>query len=250
MEFKIQLFDKEEYTKILNSFECFSKTNKRNLYYNNNNNSNDFFKKLLKLSNNHCFYCGEKLDSNNIRGIYFEKEHIIDKKIFLEDDLQYKTLLHCKKNLIPICKNCNSLKSFKEKVKIKENIPQECNIKNNCMDVFNLTKDYNFDFCEPICFDLLNLQFYSENNQEKIKNLKLNYRVLSYFTTIFELLYDTNINLSLGKRANLFAMITKNRVEEEFINFIEENNLLNTYKLKNLIETIVLLNLDIKFYEE
>lgn len=242
VDFKIDIFDVEEYKKILEETQCFS-TNKRNLFYNDNQKSIYFFKKLLKLTHNCCFYCGEKLNSNNIKGIYFEKEHIIDKKIFSEKEEEYRTLLHCKKNLIPICKNCNSIKSFREKKEIKSKIPNICNLEKKCMDVLELSKNHNFDILEPIFFDLLNLTFYTNSNSEKIKNLKLNNRVSNYFSALFELLYDVNINVSKEKRNQIFRSIVKNKVEEKFIDFIEEYQLLNTYKLKNLIETITLLNL-------
>ncbi len=241
MDFEINIFNLDEYTKILEETRCFSPKRKISFYYDNNK-SVSFFKKLLILSNNHCFYCGEKLNSNNIKGIYFEKEHIIDKKIFSESDEEYDTLFHCKKNLIPVCKNCNSIKSFREKKEIKNKIPLKCGTE-NCMDVLTLSKDYNFDLLEPIYFDLLNLQFYSKKNQEKIKNLKLNKRVNNYFSSLFELLYEVNIQLPKEKRERIFSAISKNKVEENFVEFIEKYNLLNTYKLQNLIETIILLNL-------
>ena len=90
---------------------------------------------------------------------------------------------------------------------------------------------------------MLNLTFYINSNSEKIKNLKLNNRVSNSFSALFELLYDVNINMSKEKRSQIFRAITKNKVEEKFIYFVEKHQLLNTYKLKNLIETITLLNL-------
>lgn len=242
LDFELKIFDKEEYLNLINETKCFSKTSKIH-YYNDNNTAFKFYKKLLKLSNNHCFYCGEKLYSNNLKSIYFEREHIIDKKIFPDNSKEFKTLLHCKKNLIPICKNCNSIKTFRERHEVKSYIPQYCNIDDNCMNVLDLSSKYNFDLFGTIYFDLLNLKFYSNTNSEKIRNLKLNHRIGNYFSSIFELLYEININLDKNKRNVLFHSIVNNKIEEKFIDFIEEYNLLNTYKLQNLIETITLLTL-------
>lgn len=242
MDFTINIFDKNEYYKILNQTLCFDKKN-RKLYYNSNKYSLKFYKELLKLSNYHCFYCGEKLYSNHPEGIYFEREHIIDKKIHSEDSDEYKVLLHCKKNLIPVCKNCNSIKTFRDKKNVKNLIPNKCNEIKNCLNVERIAQKYNFCFIENLQFDFLNLQFFSINDEEKIKNLKLNNRNQWYFDTLFELLYDVNINLPKEKRSIIFSKVVKNKVEENMVEFIENHNLLNTNKLKNLIETITLLNL-------
>lgn len=106
-----------------------------------------------------------------------------------------------------------------------------------------IAQKYNFCFIENLQFDFLNLQFFSINDEEKIKNLKLNNRNQWYFDTLFELLYDVKINLPKEKRSIIFSKVVKNKVEENMVEFIENHNLLNTEKLKNLIETITLLNL-------
>ncbi|MGL5964213.1 MAG: HNH endonuclease [Fusobacteriaceae bacterium] len=242
MDFTINIFDKQEYYKVLNETLCFDKKT-RKLYYNSSNYSLAFYKKLLKLSNYHCFYCGEKLHSNHPEGIYFEREHIIDKKIYPEDSDEYKVLLHCKKNLIPICKNCNSIKTFRDKKNVKNLIPKKCSELERCLNIEEIAQTYNFCFVENLHFDFLNLQFFSAADEEKIRNLKLNNRNQLYFDTLFELLYNVNIYLPKDKRNVIFSKIVKNKVEENMIEFIEDFNLLNTEKLKNLIETITLLSL-------
>lgn len=243
MFFNLKIFNKEIYNKTLDKTKCSDEKEKKIYYYNSNKSSKDFFKLLLKLSDNHCFYCGEKLISNNKNRLYFEREHIVDKKIFKEKTAEYELITHCKKNLIPVCKTCNSIKSFKDKSGVKSKILEHCDCKINCLDIKKLSETYNFCYFDELKFDYLNLQYFSDNEANRIINLDLNNRAYWMFEGIFEFFYDNEIKISKMKRESLYSHLTKNIVEEEMINFIEENNLLNTYRLKNLIETITLLNL-------
>lgn len=70
---------------------------------------------LLKLSKRRCFMCGHTLEINNFKNVYFEREHLINKKI---NNSINEGLLRCRYNIVPICKICNLSK-------IKVNISDE-----------------------------------------------------------------------------------------------------------------------------
>lgn len=249
---ELEIYNINKYKKFIDETTCFTDSTRKN-YYGKSQYQELFYEKLLDLSNNRCYYCGEKLYSNNKEGLYKEREHIIDKKIFNEEDINekliYKQIENCKKNLIPVCKNCNSIKSFRNKNDIKKEInkKQECrvtNCKSNCLDVVELSKSYNYDFLEVLKFDFLNLQYYSEAPEfSRILNLELNFRINNMFEGLFEFIYDVNIDVPLEKKKNIYSYLTNNIVEEKMIEIIENYNLINSKKLKNLIKTITLLNL-------
>lgn len=243
MFFNLEIFNKDDYKSFLDKIECVDDKKNKKYYYNSNNYSKKFYNSLLNLSNNHCFYCGEKLISNNKNRLYFEREHIIDKKIFEEKTDEYKLIAHCKKNLIPVCKTCNSIKSFKNKLEVRSEIPKSCDCKTNCLNIKILSETYNFCYFDELKFDYLNLQYFSNNKANRIINLDLNNRAHWMFEGIFEFLYDNEIKISKNKRESIYPHLTNNIIEEIMLEFIEENKLLNTHKLKNLIETITLLNI-------
>ncbi|MGL4999943.1 MAG: hypothetical protein ACRC5T_13350, partial [Cetobacterium sp.] len=128
----------------------------------------EYFKALLKISNYNCFYCGSSLLYHNEKGVLFDKEHIINKKI---DKNENYALNRCIHNLIPICKTCNSKKlvipmtlKFKSELKDLQEIcekdkrkserskPLDCSI-DNCLKI--LSRETFNPFSKDVKFDIL-----------------------------------------------------------------------------------------------
>ena len=123
---------------------------------------------------------------NNEKEIYYEKEHIINKKY---DNYKNLILNKCKFNLIPVCKTCNSKKlSISMSDEFKENLNDlEIHCKNKTCDIHNSLekmKDENFNpFAEDIKFDILHKVYFG--NPKYIYQFKLNKRTKHIFQELF-----------------------------------------------------------------
>lgn len=244
---KIKIVSEKSYQEVLKKYNCYRKNQRINYYNSTNKDENDLFKELLNISEYKCFYCGEDLKSNNEKGIYFEKEHIVDKGIFNKDSREYELLKKCRYNLIPICKNCNSIKYLNNAFYIKILIPEtcvDCTEEKECINPSQIVDKYNFNIFKELNFDFLH-KIYIDEDQRKINGLKLNERTRHLYDTLFSLIYDWTID---SKDDNYLEIYLKNTsshiITDKFIEFIIKNNLINTNHLKKLIETIILLDID------
>lgn len=210
--------------------------------------SDKFFMDLLEISDYSCYYCGQYLFSNNEKEIYYEKEHIINKKY---DNYKNLILNKCKFNLIPVCKTCNSKKlSISMSDEFKENLNDlEIHCKNKTCDIHNSLekmKDENFNpFAEDIKFDILHKVYFG--NPKYIYQFKLNKRTKHIFQELFNFLYDIDYTFTNEEFLKKMEFIFKNKLDKELKKFLLSYNLISssgtvdTFKIKNLIETITLL---------
>lgn len=232
------------YTSIINNSSGTCSNN----YYNGIQ-SRDFFSELLEESNYHCYYCGQSLKTNNNDGIYFEKEHIINKK---QNNKINKALNKCKYNLIPICKTCNSKKLyidvsnkfFIEMKSLEINCQKKptCNF-NKCKALMEIE---NFNpFSSNIEFDIVHKFYFGDDKY--ISQFDLNKRTSTIFSSIFDSLYNVTSDFRGGGYLNHIKKFSNNVLDDELIDFLNEVNLINDYgtlkinKINNLIETITIL---------
>lgn len=244
MLLNLKRYSKNNYNSIVNNFQgtCI------NNYYDGSK-SYDFFSKLLEESDYHCYYCGQSLKTNNDRGIYFEKEHIINKK---QNNKIINALNKCKHNLIPICKTCNSKKlyidvsnNFSSAMKILENnCPKKntCNIK-QCKTLMEIE---NFNpFSENIKFDILHKYYFGDDRY--ISQFDLNKRTSTIFSSIFDVLYNINHSYYNGEFWNHMKKFSDNVLDTEFIDLLKDYGLIDDNgtrrldKINNLLTTITLL---------
>lgn len=246
---EIIFFNKNDYTESVDNYSCMRSSQMINYYNSDNKSSQKLFKDLLKVSSNRCFYCGENLSSNTTMKVYFEREHIIDKKLnkVIDDtNPKYNTLLKCRKNLIPICKNCNSYKYLYNSKIIAAEVPNTC-IERFChFNPTSLSKKYNFDLFKIEEFDWL-LKLYVTFESQKVSNLNLNSRLFSVYTSLFSQLYEEEyIKTSYFD----YLELCQNIIDETFIKFIYENKIINSETRTNspaldiIIETITLLEIN------
>lgn len=244
MFLELKPYNKSNYSKIVNNAAGTCRSN----YYDGSL-SNDFFSRLLEESDYHCYYCGQSLKTNNNEGIYFEKEHIINKK---QKKIKNKALNKCKYNLIPICKTCNSKKLY---IDVSHNFSLELkNLENNCLQnsicnikqCKNLMEIENFDpFSENIKFDILHKYYYGDDRF--ISQFDLNKRSTTIFSSIFDVLYDISHSGFSGEFIVHLNKFSNNVLDKKFIGFLEDYNLINDNgtlkrsKINNLLTTITLL---------
>lgn len=244
MKLRCIRYSKESYINVVDH----STGNCNNNYYDGIQ-SRDFFSKLLEKSDYHCYYCGQSLKTNNNEGIYFEKEHIINKK---QNKKKNNALNKCKYNLIPICKTCNSKKLYidvsnKFSVALKSletNCPKQttCNI-NNCKTLMEIE---NFNpFSQDIEFDILHKFYFGDDRY--ISQFDLNKRTSTIFSFIFDSLYNVTSDFSGGGYINHIKKFSNNVLDDELIDFLNKIKLIDDYgtlkidKINNLIETITIL---------
>lgn len=250
----IKIYDTNKYKEIINIH--FYKDICGNYYETEKDN---FFKDLLKLSDYNCFYCGESLLSNNEKGVFFEKEHIINKTI---NGTKNYALNRCAYNLIPICRTCNSKKKYiylttdlkkdllalkkiceSNKSKKNKNKPLKCNI-DNCLEIFS--NIYFNPFHKNLKFDLLSNRY--EGEPQYIDIFSLNERSDFILDKLNESLYEITMTFYEDKNyleylKNLFP----NTLERSYIDFLYNLKLIspsgtfNLKKLNNLIRTRMLL---------
>lgn len=241
---KIKIVDETLYFKTIKKYNCYRKNQRINYYDSNSQEENNLFRELLNLSNGNCFYCGESLKSNNDKGIYFEKEHIIDKGIFKEGQKKYELLKKCRYNLIPVCKNCNSIKYLNNKSSIEQIIPEnciDCTEKDICMNPLEIVKEYNFNIFKEMDFDILH-KIYSGEDSRKIHGLRLNERNMHLYDKLFNIIYDWKINAKSKESLKSYLNgISDHIIVETMINLFIEKELFNTKELDEMIETITLL---------
>lgn len=250
MNIKLKIYDIQEYLAQVNNFDstCYNDHYEGTL-------KKKFFQNLLKLSNYNCYYCGQTLITNSEKELYYEKEHIINKKYKNEEN---SSLKKCKYNLIPICRICNGLKpqiNMSEKFisktnDLKENSSCKSRIRktNGCGELNHLMalmKEENFDpFDKNIEFDILNKIYIGSYNY--IYQFKLNSRTSNIFWPVKKLLYTFSISYRSGL-INYLSDFSNNVLDNEFIHFLEkiklidDKEILNPNYLNNLIETITLL---------
>lgn len=257
MKLKMINYNFDKYLNYLDSFE----TNCNSNHYNGSK-STEFFRGLLRLSDYKCFYCGESLVTNSISGLYYEREHIINKKYYDRNKKETKednniSLTKCKYNLIPICKTCNSLKkhiitssNLVEKLNNLE-LAKSCNASNRekcerILDCFDGFKDENFNpFSGKVEFDILHKIYI--NDYSYISQFRLNQRTQSLFINTFNNLYKVKANCSGGGFLNNLKNFSTNSLENQLIDYldyvkiIDDEGTIESEKLNNLIETITLL---------
>lgn len=258
MNLKVMHFPYSNYKFYINSYPSKCHSN----HYNGEN-SSDFFRGMLNLSNYRCFYCGESLIVNSLSSISYEKEHIINKKYFgrnkktIASD-ENKALNKCKYNLIPICKTCNSLKkhivtsvplvnslnNLENLDNCKENRESVCSEFLNCFEDF---KKENFNpFSQNIQFDILHKIYHGDNFYTS--QFRLNIRTKTIFLNIFNYLYHVNFNFSNGGFINYLKSFSRNSLEDTLIDYLKKISIISDYgtvdskRLNNLIETIILLD--------
>lgn len=248
------------YSSYINYITNYKSTCKSNHY--DGAESENFFKGMLYLSQYRCFYCGQSLITNASCNLYFEREHIINKKYYGRNKKEIKSdenkaLNKCKYNLIPICKSCNSLKKhiitsmiFVERLNNLETL-KHCTNKNSticteftyCLDNF---KDENFNpFSEEVELDILHKIYIGDENY--ITQFQLNKRTKTLFFNLFNLLYEMNFDFFNGGFIKYLKSISNNSLEDKLIDYLCEIGIISDFKiidskkLNNLIETIVLL---------
>lgn len=248
---------------IINKYECYTnieKKGKNKDYFSKESiQSNKFIVELLKISKNRCYICGMTFETNHTKGIYFEREHIINQSI------TQKSTQKCKKNIIPICRICNSKKTHVEKDSVlEENLQRlhtsciEEGIDSNDCDydrAFKIFRNQNFDFriCargfseeDKVVFDIISKTFVgSEISEKYIEKFDLNNRNEIIFLNIFKILYRTNFSGYPSLKDHLFQF-SMSSLDDEFINYLDEIDILNcnigeSLKRDNLIELITLM---------
>lgn len=274
MKLKMNNFPYSDYKIYIENYKSTCHTD----HYDGKGNK-EFFKGMLNLSQYRCFYCGESLITNSISSLYYEREHIINKKYYGRNEKETKadenkSLNKCKWNLIPICKTCNSLKKhiitsnelvdeLNDLEKLKQcsgKRKEACTEFSNCFDNF---KSENFDpFHLCVEFDILHKVYLDvdatlivtkngfeprKNGEAYISQFKLNNRTKTLFLNVFNNLYDMTFNFPNGGFIKYLKRFSSNLLEDELVDYLANINLINDYgtvntpKLNNLIETIVLL---------
>ncbi|MGL5779273.1 hypothetical protein [Cetobacterium sp.] len=255
----LYIYDYDKYQEIVksNRHSCYTTSfNQKDYFAKGTQQSDRYMKELLEISKNRCYMCGFSLETNHSNGIYFEREHIINQSITKD------RVKKCKKNIIPICRICNSKKT---KVNSSQLLEADLNLLNiNCKwaatnhfdctyeDTLLQFKNENFDYSlssknyknyPNIEFDILFKIFIG--NSEYIEKFHLNSRTNIIFDNIFKVLYETNFS----NYENLKKYITEfsqSSLDDEFLNYLESCNLLECdndemEKRDELIELITLL---------
>lgn len=235
---KIQLinYDYSKYIEILKTYSCFRGSKNYDYFSKTNKKSNELMKELIFLSKKRCYICGAPLEQNTKKGMYFEREHIISQAIIEESTIK------CKRNLIPICKTCNLLKTTVEKNSVLEenllNTHRKC-LANKHEDFceFNLALDefkkINFDYnivaknykkSLNVEFDILAKTFIG--NQEFIDKFDLNNRTDLLFLSVMTILYNTDFIGYKNLKEEVLNLHTKFSIDESFIEYLDNINLL------------------------
>lgn len=249
LELKLSIYDKKQYNKIC---ELLFKEDSCKNYYDDEDKV--LFKELLKLSDYNCFYCGESLISNTNKGVEFEKEHIINKTIDKEKNY---ALYRCGKNLIPICRTCNTQKlvipmssEFKEtlkrlesncKSKIKNKV-EICEVE-ECLKL--LIKNHFNPFSENVKYSILKNHF--EGDLDYINMFSLNKRNGILLERLNETLFGVKVSFNQKNYIKYLKELFPSTLEKEYTDLLKEFNLINekgtinTKKLNNFIKTQYLL---------
>lgn len=134
--------------------------------------------------------------------------------------------------------------------KFKENLndlekscgKKSCDIQNSLKKM----KDENFNpFAEDVKFDILHKVYLG--NSRYIYQFKLNKRTKHIFQDIFNFLYDMDYTFTNDEFFKKIECFFKNKLDKELQLFLLLNNLISStgtvdsFKIKNLIETITLL---------
>lgn len=257
MKLKMKNFPYSDYVFYINNYQSTCYTN----HYDGEENK-EFFEGMLYLSQYRCFYCGQSLIINSTSGVYYEKEHIINKKYYGRNKKttkadENKALNKCKYNLIPICKTCNSLKkhiiasndlinrlnNLETLDKCKEKKIKPCAEFSDCFDDFRME---NFNpFNNDIEFDILHKIYIGDTSY--ISQFQLNSRTKTLFLNLFNILYDMTFNFPNGDFIIYLKSFSTNSLEDKIIDYLKKIRLIDDYgtknssKLNSLIEAIVLL---------